>query len=157
MIALALFTAASALCGLAQGLGELVAARVLQGVGGGMLTPVGTALLFRTYPPEERARVTRTLIIPILVAPATAPLIGGALTQTLSWRWVFFVNVPVGAATLLFCARYLVDAREHAVGRLDVGGMLLAAVGLSAAVYAISEGPDRGWTSANILVSAAVG
>jgi EmrB/QacA subfamily drug resistance transporter len=157
VIALGLFTAASALCGLAQSLGELVAARVLQGVGGGMLTPVGTALLFRTYPPEERARVTRTLIVPILVAPATAPLIGGLLTQALSWRWVFFVNVPVGAATLLVCARYLVDAREHAVGRLDVGGMLLVAVGLSSAVYAISEGPDRGWTSANILVAGALG
>jgi EmrB/QacA subfamily drug resistance transporter len=156
-IAIAVFTAASALCGFANGLGELIAARVLQGVGGGMLTPVGTALLFRTYPPEERAHVTRTLIIPILVAPATAPLIGGFLTQTLSWRWVFFVNVPFGVATLLVCLRYLPAGREHAAGRLDVVGMLLVAVGLSAAVYAISEGPDRGWTSANILVAAVVG
>jgi EmrB/QacA subfamily drug resistance transporter len=157
LIALATFTGASALCGLAQSLPELIAARVLQGVGGGMLTPVGTALLYRTYPPEERARVTRTLIMPILVAPATAPLIGGLLTQALSWRWVFFVNLPFGLATLFLCARYLVDNREHAVGRLDVTGMVLAAVGLSGIVYAISEGPDRGWSSANILVSAAVG
>jgi EmrB/QacA subfamily drug resistance transporter len=157
LIALATFTGASALCGLAQSLPELIAARVLQGVGGGMLTPVGTALLYRTYPPEERARVTRTLIMPILVAPATAPLIGGLLTQALSWRWVFFVNLPFGVATLFLCARYLVDNREHAVGRLDVTGMVLAAVGLSGIVYAISEGPDRGWSSANILVSAAVG
>jgi EmrB/QacA subfamily drug resistance transporter len=157
LFALGLFTVASALCGIAKSLPELVAARVLQGVGGGMLTPIGTALLFRTYPPEERARVTRTLIVPILVAPATAPLIGGALTQSLSWRWVFFVNIPFGVATLLLCARYLVDAREHTVGRLDVVGMLLVAVGLSATVYAISEGPERGWSSANILVAAVVG
>jgi EmrB/QacA subfamily drug resistance transporter len=157
LIALATFTGASALCGLAQSLPELIAARVLQGVGGGMLTPVGTALLFRTYPPEERARVTRTLIIPILVAPATAPLIGGLLTQALSWRWVFFVNSPFGLATLLLCARYLADDREHAAGRLDVAGMVFAAVGLSGVVYAISEGPDRGWSSANIVVSGVVG
>lgn len=157
LFALGLFTVASALCGLAKSLPELVAARVLQGVGGGILTPVGTALLFRTYPPEERARVTRTLIVPILVAPATAPLIGGILTQSLSWRWVFFVNVPVGVATLLLCARYLVDAREHTVGRLDVVGMILVAVGLSATLYAIGEGPERGWTSVNILVAAIVG
>ncbi len=157
LVALVLFTGASALCGLAQSLTELVAARVLQGVGGGMLMPVGMALLFRTFPPEQRARVTYTLIVPVLVAPATAPLIGGALTQTLSWRWVFFVNVPVGVATLVVCALYLPDPREHASGRLDVVGMLLGAVGLSALLYAISEGSVQGWGSDRIVVAAAVG
>jgi EmrB/QacA subfamily drug resistance transporter len=122
-----------------------------------MLTPVGTALLFRAYPPEHRARVTRLLIVPILVAPASAPLVGGLLTQSLSWRWVFYVNVPFGIATVLLCARYLEDRREHAAGRLDVAGMILAAVGLSSVVYAISEGPDRGWSSPWIVGAAAGG
>jgi EmrB/QacA subfamily drug resistance transporter len=153
LIALGLFTLASALCGAAQSLGELIGARILQGVGGGMLTPVATALLFRTYPPRQRARVIRTLIVPILVAPASAPLLGGFLTQSLSWRWVFLVNIPVGLATLLLCALYLEDAREHVAGRLDVTGMVLGATGLSALIYAISEGPDRGWASGEIVAS----
>jgi EmrB/QacA subfamily drug resistance transporter len=153
LIALGTFTGASALCGLSQSLAELIATRVLQGVGGGMLMPVGTALLFRTFPPEQRARVTYTLIVPVLVGPATAPLIGGVLTQTLSWRWVFFVNLPVGVATIALCAAYLDDPREHVSGRLDVVGIVLAAVGLSALVYAISEGAVAGWGSARILAS----
>lgn len=153
LIAIGMFTGASALCGLSQSLAELIAARVLQGVGGGMLMPVGTALLFRTFPPEQRARVTYTLIIPVLAAPASAPLIGGVLTQSLSWRWVFFVNLPVGLATLVLCAVYLEDGREHVPGRLDVVGIVLAAAGLSAVVYAISEGSAQGWGSPGILAS----
>jgi EmrB/QacA subfamily drug resistance transporter len=157
LIALATFTGASVLCGLAQSLAELIAARVLQGVGGGMLMPIGTSLLFRTFPPEQRARVTYTLIVPVLVAPATAPLIGGALTQSLSWRWVFFVNVPVGLTTLVVCALYLDDTREHAAGRLDVVGIVLGAAGLSALLYAISEGSVQGWGSPRIVVAAGIG
>jgi EmrB/QacA subfamily drug resistance transporter len=157
LIALVTFTGASVLCGLAQSLGELIGARVLQGVGGGMLVPIGTALLFRTFPPEQRARVTYTLIIPVLMGPASAPLIGGVLTQSLSWRWVFFVNVPVGIATLVVCALYLEDTREHVSGRLDVVGIVLAAVGLSSLLYAISEGSVQGWGSTRIVGTSVVG
>jgi len=76
-------------CGAAQSLPQLVAARVLQGVGGGLMTPTGTAMLYRAYGPEKRARVARTLLLPILIGPGLAPIIGGVLTETLSWRWVF--------------------------------------------------------------------
>ena len=96
LFALALFTAASALCGLADSLPELIAARALQGVGGGMLTPTGTAMLYRAYGPDQRAKVARTVILPILVGPAAAPILGGVL-PTLSWRWVFLINVPLGS------------------------------------------------------------
>ena len=119
LFALAVFTLASALCGLAQSLPELIAARALQGVGGGMLTPTGTAMLYRAYGPERRAEVTRTLIVPILVAPATAPILGGVLTQDLSWRWVFLVNVPVGVATILFGYLFLPEYRSQRSSRLD--------------------------------------
>ncbi|HEY5189916.1 MAG TPA: DHA2 family efflux MFS transporter permease subunit [Solirubrobacteraceae bacterium] len=153
LFALAIFTAASALCGAAHSLGELIAARALQGVGGGMLTPTGTAMLYRAYGPERRARVSRTLIVPILVGPGTAPILGGVLTQALSWRWVFLVNIPVGLVTLLFAYVYLPEHRPNPRGRLDVRGLLLSGIGLSGLMYAVSEGSVLGWASTPILAS----
>jgi len=157
LFALITFTAASALCGAAQSLGQLVIARALQGVGGGMLTSTGTAMLYRAYGPEQRARVARTLIVPILVAPGTAPILGGALTQDISWRWVFLVNIPIGLATLAFGYLFLPEHRTNRGGRLDVRGLLLSGVGLSAVLYAISEGSVLGWSSPAIVASAAGG
>ena len=153
VFALALFTAASALCGLADNLPELIAARALQGVGGGMLTPTGTAMLYRAYGPDQRAKVARTLILPILIGPAAAPILGGVLTQTLSWRWVFLINVPVGIVMLAFAYLYLPEHRPSPNGRLDVRGMLLSGLGLSALLYAISEGPVRRLGAPEILLT----
>ncbi|MGZ4191966.1 MAG: DHA2 family efflux MFS transporter permease subunit, partial [Solirubrobacteraceae bacterium] len=157
LFALGVFTVASALCGAADSLGQLVAARALQGVGGGMLTPTGMAMLYRAYGPQQRARVARTLILPILVAPATAPILGGVLTQALSWRWVFLVNIPVGVATLLFAAVALPEYRAPRAGRLDLRGLVLSGLGLSALLYAISEGSVLGWSSAPIVASGILG
>ena len=153
LFALALFTAASVLCGLADNLPELIAARALQGVGGGMLTPTGTAMLYRAYGPDQRAKVARTLILPILIGPAAAPVLGGVLTQTLSWRWVFLINVPVGIVMLAFAYLYLPEHRPSPSGRLDIRGMLMSGLGLSALLYAISEGPVVGWGAPEILLS----
>src|ERR1700761_1119281 len=153
LIALALFTVASALCGAAQNLGELIGARALQGIGGGMLTPTGMAMLYRAYGPEQRAKVARTLIVPILVAPGSAPVIGGLLTQWLSWRWVFFVNLPIGAVTLAFAYLTLPEHPPTGTGRLDVRGLVLSGAGLSALLYAISQGSVLGWASPAILVN----
>ncbi|MFZ0387395.1 MAG: DHA2 family efflux MFS transporter permease subunit [Solirubrobacteraceae bacterium] len=152
LFALALFTFASALCGAADSLPELIAARALQGIGGGMLTPTGTAMLYRAYGPEQRARVARTLILPILIGPGAAPILGGVLTQTLSWRWVFLINVPIGVVMLAFAYRYLPEHRAAPSGRLDLRGMLLSGLGLSALLYAISEGSVLGWSAPQILV-----
>ena len=151
MVALVLFTVASALCGAAQSLGELIGARALQGIGGGMLVPTGMAMLYRAYGPHQRARVARTLIIPILVAPGTAPIIGGVLTQWFSWRWVFLVNVPIGMLTFAFAYLSLPEHRASPAGRLDVRGLVLSGFGLSALLYAISQGSVLGWSSAPIL------
>jgi EmrB/QacA subfamily drug resistance transporter len=153
LCALIVFTVASALCGAAQSLGELVAARALQGIGGGMLTPTGTAMLYRAYGPEQRARVARTVIVPVLLGPGIAPVLGGALTQTLSWRWVFFVNIPVGLATLAFGKRFLREYHGDSRGRLDWRGLILSGVSLSALMYAVSEGSVQGWSSPEILVT----
>ncbi len=153
LIALSVFTIASALCGLAQNLGELIAARALQGVGGGMLTPMGVAMLYRTFPPERRAVVARTLIVPVLIGPGLAPVLGGVFTQYVSWRWVFFVNLPVGAAMIVFSQLFLADDRPERSGRLDVRGLVLSGVGLSAVMYALSEGTALGWGSPTILAT----
>jgi EmrB/QacA subfamily drug resistance transporter len=153
LFALALFTAASALCGLADSLPELIAARALQGIGGGMLTPTGTAMLYRAYGPEQRAKVARTLILPILIGPAAAPILGGVLTQTLSWRWVFLLNVPIGLVMLVYGYLFVPEHQPSPGGRLDVRGILLSGIGLSALLYAISEGSVLGWAAPPILAT----
>jgi EmrB/QacA subfamily drug resistance transporter len=157
MIAITLFTFASALCGLSQSILELVLFRVLQGAGGGMLTPTGMAMLYRAFPPEARARLARILVIPTVMAPALGPLVGGALVDSLSWRWVFFVNVPIGLAALVFSALNLPEHRARAGERFDVPGFVLAASGFGLFLYALSEAATQGWTSPLILSTAIVG
>jgi EmrB/QacA subfamily drug resistance transporter len=157
LTAIAVFTAASALCGLASSLGELVAFRVLQGAGGGMLAPVGMAMLFRVFPPEERIRASAILTAPTTLAPALGPVLGGLLVTELSWRWVFYVNVPIGAAAITFGALFLRQATESHPGRFDLPGFLLSGVGLGLLMYGVSEGPGRGWGSATVLAAIAAG
>jgi EmrB/QacA subfamily drug resistance transporter len=152
-----IFTVASAACGLAQNLGELVIFRVLQGVGGGLMTPVGMAMLFRVFPPAERVRASSILMIPTALAPALGPVLGGLLVTDLSWRWVFFVNVPVGAAALVFGLLFLSDHALEKPGKFDLAGFLLAASGLGLTMYGVSEGPIKSWTSPDVLASIAVG
>ena len=157
LTAISLFTVASALCGLSQSVLELVLFRVLQGAGGGMLTPVGMAMLYRAYPPEQRARVARLLVVPTVMAPALGPLVGGALVDSLSWRWVFFLNVPIGVAAFAFSALKLREHRERAGERFDVAGFVLAAGGFGLFLYALSEAATLGWTSPVIIGAAAGG
>ena len=157
MTAIAIFTSASALCGLASSLPELVAFRVLQGVGGGMLAPVGTAMLFRTFPPQERVRAASVIIIPTALAPAIAPVLGGLLVTEVSWRWVFYVNLPIGIAALVFGILFVDQSTESSSGRFDWRGFLLSGLGLGLFMYGISEGPDLGWGSARILLTGLIG
>ena len=153
LFALATFTIASALCGQAQTLGELVGFRVLQGVGGGMLVPVGTAMLFRAFPPIERARASTILIIPTVLAPALGPIIGGWLVTDVSWRWIFYVNLPVGIFGFVVGLLFLKEHREPRAGRFDAVGFILSGTALASVLYALSEAPEKGWTSPVILVT----
>jgi EmrB/QacA subfamily drug resistance transporter len=157
LTAIVIFTAASALCGLASSLGELVAFRVLQGVGGGMLAPVGLAMLFRVFPPAERIRASAILTIPTTFAPALGPVLGGLLVTDLTWRWVFYVNVPIGVAAFVFGVIFLQQAEQDRPGRFDLAGFLLSGIGLGALMYGVSEGPGHGWGSPQVLATIIAG
>jgi EmrB/QacA subfamily drug resistance transporter len=126
LFALFAFTAASALCGQAHTIGELIAFRVLQGVGGGMLTPVGTAMLFRAFPPDERAKASTVLMLPAILAPALGPVVGGWLVTDVSWRWIFYVNLPIGIFGFVFGLLFLKENREPTAGGFDLAGFLLS-------------------------------
>jgi EmrB/QacA subfamily drug resistance transporter len=157
LFALAVFIIGSALCGAAWSIQSLIAFRILQGVGGGMVTPVGTAMLFRAFPLQERARASAILTVPTAIAPALGPVLGGWLVDNASWRWIFYVNVPVGIATILFALLFLREHTEPAAGRFDLWGFLCSGGGLALVLYALSEGPAYGWTSPLVLVSGVAG
>jgi EmrB/QacA subfamily drug resistance transporter len=157
LAAIVVFTVASVLCGLATSLAEIVGFRVLQGVGSGLMTPVGMALLYRTFPPAERVRVASILTIPTVIAPSIGPVIGGVLVTELSWRWVFFVNLPLGTLAFLFGLIFLRGEDGEATGRFDIVGFILAATGLSAVMFGLSEGPNDGWESARIIAALVAG
>lgn len=157
LAALALFVAASGLCGLAMSLPELVVFRVVQGAGGGTLVPVGMAMVLRTFAPVERLRATRLMNFVTILAPASGPVLGGLLTVRLSWRYVFLVNLPIGALAFLFGLLFLSQTSDAVARRFDVKGFLLSGFGFAAAVYALSEGPDRGWDQPDVIVTGLVG
>ena len=153
LFALFIFTVASVLCGTANSLGQMIAFRILQGVGGGMLTPVGTAMLFRAFPPQERARASTVLIVPTVIAPALGPIVGGLLIDNTSWRWIFYVNIPIGLIGLVFGALFLKESKEATAGKFDVPGFLFSGLGLAGVLYALSQAPDHGWLSPSVLLT----
>ncbi len=155
--AISVFVVASALCGLSTSFRELVLFRILQGVGGGLMTPVGLSMLFRVFPPAQRVRAASILVPPTALAPALGPVLGGLFTTEVSWRWVFYVNVPIGIAALIFGALFLSDHRASGTGRLDIGGFLLSGVALGLIMYGVSEGPLEGWSSADVLATVFAG
>ncbi|QUQ66244.1 MDR family MFS transporter [Kutzneria sp. CA-103260] len=157
LTALALFVAASGLCGLAMSLPELVVFRVVQGAGGGLLVPVGMTMVLRTFAPVERPRATRLMNLVTILAPASGPVLGGLLTVRLSWRYVFLVNLPIGALAFLFGLLFLHQTSDVVARRFDVKGFLLSGFGFAAAVYSLSEGPDRGWTQPDVIVTGLLG
>jgi EmrB/QacA subfamily drug resistance transporter len=157
LTAIALFTAASALCGVASSLAELVAFRIFQGAAGGMLAPVGMAMLYRVFPPDERIRASAILTVPTTLAPALGPVLGGLFVTELSWRWVFYVNVPIGVAAFAFGAAFVHQPPQAEPGRFDLPGFLLAGLGLGLLMYGVSEGPGLGWDDPQVLASIAAG
>ncbi|WP_107054291.1 MDR family MFS transporter [Streptomyces sp. NRRL S-350] len=147
-----LFVLGSVLCGLAWSTGSLVAFRVLQGIGGGMIQPLGQAIIVQAAGPSRVGRVMGTLMLPISLAPVLGPILGGLVLEHLDWRWMFLLNVPVGLLTLLLAARWLPpeEASDAPRPRLDVTGLVLLSPGLTGLVYGLStigDGGPVGWAA----------
>ncbi len=157
LAALVIFTGASVLAALSWSLGALVIFRVLQGIGGGMLAPVGQAMLWRAFPPAQRARASSVLMLGTIIAPAAGPVLGGWLVTSLTWRFVFYINVPIGIAAFAFSLLRLPEYREPGTGRFDLPGFLLTGIGLSLVLYALSEGPLLSWTARPVLLAGLLG
>jgi EmrB/QacA subfamily drug resistance transporter len=161
LVAIVIFTAASALCGGAQGFGELVGARILQGIGGAMMVPVGRLLLLRGVRKDELIQATTWLTMPALIGPVIGPPLGGFVTDALSWRWVFWINIPVGMIGLLAAWRFVPRPLPAAPPPLDARGLVFAGLALALLMFGL-ENAGRGLVSAvvwggSIAVGLAIG
>jgi EmrB/QacA subfamily drug resistance transporter len=157
--AIAIFTLGSLACGSATTLGELVAARGLQGVGGAMMVPVGRLILLRSVPKAELVDALAWLTIPALLGPLVGPPVGGLITDTAGWRWIFWMNLPFGILALVLATRYMPDDRADRVPPLDVKGFLLSGAGLSALVFGFTVmGRDLlpGWSPSALVIAGLV-
>jgi EmrB/QacA subfamily drug resistance transporter len=115
------------------------------------------AMLYRTFPPAERVAVGRILMFATILVPASGPVLGGFLIENFSWRWAFYVNIPVGLIAFAIGLLFLREHREPAPGRFDLPGFVLGGAGLGLVMFALSEGPQRGWSSAPIVASGLFG
>jgi EmrB/QacA subfamily drug resistance transporter len=144
-----LFVVGSVLCGLSWDLTSLIAFRIVQGIGGGMVMPVGMILLTQSAGPQRVGRVMSVVGVPMLLGPVLGPVIGGLIIDSLSWRWIFFVNVPIGIVGVLMGLRWLPRGGgvEHP-GRLDWLGLILLSPGLGLAVFGLAETSTHGGLTA---------
>jgi EmrB/QacA subfamily drug resistance transporter len=153
LTSLVLFTAGSALCGLATSTTELIVFRVLQGVGGGMIMPIGQLMMAEVAGPKRMGRVMSIMAVPVMLAPILGPTIGGLIVENISWRWIFYVNVPIGVIGTVAAVRVLPSGERGTAGRLDVRGLALMAVGLPLFTYGLAEiGITGKFTSAKVIV-----
>ena len=157
IITIALFTIGSALCGLAWNIESLVVFRAMQGLGGGMLQPLGMAIVFTMITPLERPKFIALLGIPNLLAPLLGPSLGGYIVQYSSWRWVFLINVPIGILNVVLAFRLLKETALKRESKLDVRGFVLASLAFPALLLAMSRGSDVGWSSPAVLGLFAIG
>ncbi len=154
ILSFSIFTAASVLCGLARSLEMMITARVLQGLGGGGLTPVAQAIMLETFPEEERGMAMAIYSMGVVVAPTVGPVLGGWLTDAYGWPWIFFVNVPMGILGICLAAMVLHDPpyMQRHLARIDVVGIVLLAIGLTALQIFLERGERENWFDSSFIV-----
>ncbi|GCE11183.1 DHA2 family efflux MFS transporter permease subunit [Tengunoibacter tsumagoiensis] len=151
LLALAGFTLGSALCGLAWNLQILIIFRILQGLTGAFLSPLSITMLYQEFPPEERGTAMGFLGIPILLAPAFGPTLGGYIVTFASWPLIFFINVPIGIAGVLMGFFFLRNNHDEARVNFDLPGFLLSSSGLALLLYGLSSASSDGWGSSTVM------
>jgi EmrB/QacA subfamily drug resistance transporter len=158
LVSLVLFTAGSALCGLATSTTELILFRVLQGVGGGMILPIGQLMMAEAAGPKRMGRVMSIIAVPAMLAPILGPAIGGLILDSVSWRWIFYVNVPIGVIAVTAAIRILPNVERAKTDRLDIAGLGLMASGLVLLTYGLAEiGTLGSFTATKVIVPCIVG
>jgi EmrB/QacA subfamily drug resistance transporter len=148
MISLTLFIGGSVLCGLAWSAESLIAFRILQGLGGGMIMPAGMTILTQKAGPQRIGRVMAIVGVPMLLGPIVGPILGGWLVDDVSWRWIFFINLPIGAVALTLALRILPKDEPSPTESLDVVGLALLSPGLATLIYGLAEMGSNGFDSA---------
>jgi EmrB/QacA subfamily drug resistance transporter len=157
IVGLVVFTGASLWCGLAGGATSLIAARTLQGIGAALMNPATLSIITATFPPEKRGTAIGIWAGVSALALAIGPLLGGLLTQDISWSWIFFINIPVGVAGVLAARIFIDETRDTSPEqRLDLPGLVSSAVGLFALTYGLIETNDHAWGSTRVLTLFAV-
>jgi MFS transporter, DHA2 family, multidrug resistance protein len=149
-----IFTIASALCGLANSLGMLILARILQGAGGGALQPVAQAVLLETFPPEKRGSAMSVYAMGVVVAPILGPTLGGWITDNYSWRWVFYINLPIGIVAILMCLRFLEDPpylKKARAADIDFIGFGFLTLWIGCLQVLLDKGQDEDWFSSDFI------
>jgi MFS transporter, DHA2 family, multidrug resistance protein len=154
-----LFTAASALCGVAGSLGMLIAARTLQGIGGGALQPVSQAVLLESFPIHKRGQAMAVFAMGVVVAPILGPTLGGWITDNYSWRWIFYINLPIGAIAVAMCAAFLenppfLSSAKRA--RIDFAGLALLGIWIAALQFVLDRGQQQDWFASDEILGLAV-
>ncbi|MET0966273.1 MAG: DHA2 family efflux MFS transporter permease subunit, partial [Nakamurella sp.] len=158
MLALVLFILGSIACGLAWNIGSLITFRVLQGLGGGMLMPLGMTMMTRAAGPARIGRVMAVLGVPMLLGPIGGPILGGWLIEVASWHWIFFINLPIGIVAFIAAWRVLAKDSPTPSEKFDFLGMLLLSPGLALFLYGVSSIPGEGTiASAQVIVPAVIG
>jgi EmrB/QacA subfamily drug resistance transporter len=153
LLSLVLFTAGSALCGIATSATELIAFRVVQGIGGGMLLPIGQLMMASAAGPKRMGRVMSIVAVPAMLAPIFGPTIGGLIVDNASWRWIFFVNLPVGLIAFVLALRLLPKVERQPTHRLDARGLALLATGVPLLTYGLAEiGSTGSLTTSKVLL-----
>src|SRR6187431_2124197 len=154
---LVIFTVASLFCGLATSAAWLIGARVLQGVGSAFMNPATLSIITATFPPRQRGTAIGIWVGVSAMALAIGPLVGGLLTESFNWSWIFFINVPVGILGIIVARLVIDESRDESKEqRLDLPGLISSGVGLFALTYGLIEANTYGWTSGRILASFAV-
>src|SRR5579883_973366 len=159
LLSVALFTVASGLCGVSRTLGQLIAFRTLQGLGGGAVRPIAQAIMRETFPPEEQAQAMGLFGMIVLLGPAIGPTLGGWLTDNYSWPWIFFVNLPIGVLGLFLASLFIEDPpymRAQGWRRIDGIGIGLMAVGLASLQVLLEQGETDGWFGSPFISTLAV-